>query len=1328
MDGEKKSFNIKHLSILTLALVILLFSLVGATLSRYVSESNATFTDGDIIYDHLDFTVNSVFEVRNQTELFAAINQGYSFIRLSDDIENPLIVTQKAETLDADLILDLNGIEIQRNGYEPILNIKSGVRLTVVDTSEEGTGGLYNPVGSVFNINGGTLTIATGHFESGPRYSEYFSYNTEVVSTSQDAKKTIVELDPEQVIFHSRSSGGGYEVSATITEAPIIKSYPQYEGDIVYTHGNLYFDKEYTGGDLTIPVDTYCYYRTSKDVIDEGQERLGLSCNWYYTYWVDQGYNYLCAGEAELADFGLTVDDAIEIAIYGYENVIKHASTINETKDYYAAIQMSSGSLEVQNGSFYCYFGLPNTACVNSTGGTINVVNGQFSSRIPNANSTKQNGNLATNDNTLMEKEDDTLAFGQVYFDRYRWNVAEPNGALAMAGEAYCILNKGNATLKIDNGEFYSSNNNNAHMNGGSLNVGGGSFTKQQNIKISASVPTAINDKTACIYMEQGTMNIGAAKYVIDGQFNTGIHMVNGELSVDDGDIYITGDGTVGILMTDGVLAIDFADFDIEGDNSKGIQIANGTLNIEDGDFEVIGENAKGIEMKNGNLTVTDGVFTLTGSACLGIQMTDGELDVFGATLSLTGESSHGIEMANGALYIEGGTFTLNGDSSRGIVMNNGQFDLYTSNLTLNGFGAMGIYSTVTGVGKFNITDTNLTLGDLAEITTNGTGRQVGIYAANGQVKLDSTDPTNNPCTINITSDSSTGIYALDGGSVLSTGYQYRLTKDNSTGIYSSGGSVQMTGGNITLDGNLNCHGIYAISVGDVGFHISLDGADVSVGAGKPLKAANTTYRACTGVTLMTDGDESDISSVSLTNANITCHEVGASLCGGKLDFYGTGSIKTSYASAVAVADGDITFAEGSNYTIVSNNTRTDSPTNSYTIQLPLLIDAVTDNRYVDYQNTDGIYVSGGNFVSEGVTNITHTGLQNVYDQATYYYNTLEVTSYAVRVVGGNVTITKATIENKAGGGVCCSSIEGGSGSDASNGNIFLGTEGGSDSDISVLASGQEYYNTAYDPIGYFSGLGGWQCKRSITGGHAIELNGGNITVYNGNYVAYYGNGIAANGRGTIDVYGGNFDGKMTYKDTNSAANGYRDTFFVGKSGPGAYYGLKVIGGAVVNIYGGIFNGGNGGAFVTGIDTFNSAYDYRSSSGNQAQVYVYAGVFGDGSNFDAFNVYDYSYVVFGASGEIAGNTANDYVSTIVMNGSSASIATNPLTNGNGEASCRRSSTVNIYYGRYNKIHNSNATIGLYNEKLGYVEYSMINSTTLNDKQNNVAVFHPTTID
>ena len=373
-----KERKIKSFIPIIMAFIISVTSIIVPSVSRYVGEVSASFEGSQDI----NYTVNSVFEVKTQEELFAAINQGYSYIQISKDVENPLIVTQKAETLDSDLILDLNGIEIQRNGSDPILNIGPGVRLTVTDTSEEQSGGLYNPIGSVFNITGGTLTIVTGNFESGPRYSEYYSYNTHIVADNNSIRRTIVLDELKTVSYYAKGS-----TTPTTKQAPIIKSYPTAYGELTYTHGNLYFDvgvdlDTNSTSDISISADTYCYYRTNESDLSDTKVDAATA-DWYYTYYVDSEYNYVDEPDSE----------SILITIYGYENTIADAASKsvvtdhegNKTDERFAAIKMNAGELQVSDGDFFSYFGIDTTACVNASGGKISIREGNFSSRVPNA-------------------------------------------------------------------------------------------------------------------------------------------------------------------------------------------------------------------------------------------------------------------------------------------------------------------------------------------------------------------------------------------------------------------------------------------------------------------------------------------------------------------------------------------------------------------------------------------------------------------------------------------------------------------------------------------------------------------------------------------------------------------------------------------------------------------------------------------------------------------------------------------------------------------------------------------------------------------------------
>ncbi len=1106
---------------LILSLVVLGAQLISPTLSRYAQKIPIIY-EGE---EELDYTLNGVFIAHNQEELFSAVNQGYSYVQLSKTIRNPLIVTQDVRSLNTDLIIDLNGIEIQRNGHEPILNIEQGVRLTVVDTSAEQTGGLYNPIGSVFYIDEGTLTVSKGKFESGPRYSEYYSYNEKIVSSaSAFSNRTTVEDTARSVCFIQGSQ-------TTYITAPIINPYTTTVGEVVYTHGNIYFDNDLTRGNLTIRADTYCYYRTSQD--ESLLTNDPSTSDWRYTYYVTKDYEYYAATLSN----GENEDDYYQITIYGYEDVITESMNKQYVEDYYAAIKMKAGSLEILNGEFFSYFGTYKSACVNASGGNISVRKGVFSTRIPDA--------FTAVEDSVIVKEEDEEAFEETYFTNFDWaNTTFTEGAQARRGTGRSIINSGEAVVSIGTGKFYSSNNNIIDMQGGTLTIGGGEFTKRMTLPLGEPY-----DDGAAIFMQNGNLSVSNATYTVIGDLSTGIYMNNGKIDINN-------------------------------------------------------------------------------CSC----------DIFG-------ESAH------------------------------------------------GIYSTVMGDDNFVVNNTDFTLQD--------GNNQVGIYSKHGRVVLTSSTQAE----IYLSGSDGKGILVEEGGSVESSHYSYEIAGDRSYGIYSTGGSVEASGGTLQLDSNENCYGIYVSSTETSAINVSVEDAEIIVGYNSTNNKTSGTHRASVGVFLATNNSSN---AVNLTNTNISSYEIGVAVAGGHLNVYGEGIIETKKASAAAVASGSVTFMEDSSYVITSNATTLNSSSNTYNLTLPLLQkESESSDNYVindfEYQNTDGIYVMGGSFEALGEIDLTHNGLQN--DVSYTNYTGLEMTSFAVRVSNGHVTMQKGSITATQGGGIYCS-----------GGDITMGNELTQQEDITVTTTG-ETMGGSLDAIGtYISN--GWQTYKSVNGGHAVELHGGNIVIYNGTFEASYGNGVAAEGDGEIHIYGGTFNGWM---GTGSNA-------LSGKSGPAAFYGLKVIGGANVYIHDGTFDGGNGGAFITGIDEFISK---TNISGNMAYVYIYKGSFGhENTNLeDGFNVYDMATVIFGATDYSGQNiqTGNDspLLDDINIYAKSATIAANKITyNGSYERAY-----IEIYYGNYvegSLLYNegNGASILVYNTNLGHA--SVPSGNTYTNVNNSTEVFFTAT--
>jgi len=1119
---------------------------------------------------------------------------------------------------------------------------------------------------------------------------------------------------------------------------------------VLSTPNNLYFDHEYLAdedgdgvrdaNEFYIPVDTYCYYRTSEDAINGRLEMIELTCDWYYMYWVDLDFNYAFAELPADAD----VDQYIEIAIYGYENVIEDAAAISNQADYYAAIQMSKGTLEVQNGRFFSYFGVPTTACVNALGGEIDIVKGEFSSRIPNA-TIRVNPNVTTE--KIAEKHDDVDAFGDEYFEKYNWNetlytdgngAQKTLGALAMAGESYCILNSGSVEVSIGEGNFRSSNNNIVAMQNGTLFIGGGEFIKQSTIDVTRSD----DPKAAMVYMANGDLDIQNITAKASGVYNIGVRMISGTLEIDTAQFTIKGNNTYGVYSTvsgDDSFKLNNASFDlIEGQFQKGIYAENGRVQLS-GDanqsISLSGAYGYGIFVQNGGSVLSEGYdYSIGGGNSIGIYSTNGTVSVINGDITIGGNYSYGINSQTGDIALENGSIDITGGDSTGIYSQNATITMTNGDISITGANSNGIHSRTGGItfdngditlgsnyskgiysenATINITDGN--------VTVNG-GNSSGIYSETGAITFIDGNVTMKGATsdgihsetgaisftdgaVTLNGNSSNGIYSTNATITMQNG-TVSLTGTQSKGVYSTGGNITMTGGGITLDSNQTCYGIYAAS--DNAMSIILDDANVSVGYDANTARANT-VDATVGVFLETANKDNKI---TLINADVKSYEIGILLRGGSLDVKGTGQlaeIATKKASSIVVLDGNLTFDSSCNYNITSSTTRNNSTTNSYTVQLP-----TTKGADKAYANTDGVYVSGGNFESNGTTNITHTGLYNNTD-TWQVYTDIQMTSFAVRILGGSVLINKGAITNSVGGGLCCN-----------GGNVTLGNTDSTLTDIRITTTGKTNTGNLWNPIGAY-GDESWQRYRTRDGGNAVEINGGSLVAYNGTYRAEFGDGIVlkvpGGGSATVDIYGGDYYAGMTQAS---------------RSGPGACYGVKVYGSATINIYDGRFDGIGGGACVAGV------YDYEYRDGqriihydknNPANVYIYKGTFGSSTARDGFMIYDYANIIFGAGDEEYLqqyiDQGIDPIDLIDIESELAPFSVNWITY--NAPTNPKSSNIEVYYGNYDndcdyagwnksgaasqvQLYNFNPGLATYNYNGDYQE-------AVNNISNNTVVYY-----
>ena len=263
-----------------LSLAILSMLTVSLTLGRYTQEAESE----GIYSGDLNYIVSNQVEIESVDEFFTAIENGYNNIKIKDEVDNPLVISGGISDVNSDLVIDLNGHEIQRNNREPLLNVTQGVKLTIIDTSEKQTGSFYNPVGSVLRISGGSLTVSAGEFESGPRSgegihkSEYYDASSNSTSKGATIKK---EYSVDTLYIDENTTIGNASMPV------IIPSVTNVDGVNRSVNGNMYFSEGYNSNTY-IPADTYLYFTLEDPTVENATIAVEGSAKYYYTYYLNR--------------------------------------------------------------------------------------------------------------------------------------------------------------------------------------------------------------------------------------------------------------------------------------------------------------------------------------------------------------------------------------------------------------------------------------------------------------------------------------------------------------------------------------------------------------------------------------------------------------------------------------------------------------------------------------------------------------------------------------------------------------------------------------------------------------------------------------------------------------------------------------------------------------------------------------------------------------------------------------------------------------------------------------------------------------------------------
>ncbi len=1223
-----------------LSLAILSMLTVSLTLGRYTQEAESE----GIYSGDLNYIVSNQVEIESVDEFFTAIENGYNNIKIKDEVDNPLVISGGISDVNSDLVIDLNGHEIQRNNREPLLNVTQGVKLTIIDTSEEQTGSFYNPVGSVLRISGGSLTVSAGEFESGPRSGEEGAHLSEYYSSVSNSTPKGATIDLLHTVSELYFDDENYYTDVSMPV--ILPAVETLDNGKRAVNGNMYFKEKYNDN---IPADTYLYFTLDDSTVENATIAAEGSADYFYTY-------YLNRGTFDYAQRQEPLDSTVQIKVYVYNDVKSEAAT---TEKPFSAIEMESGNLFVRGGTYRSYFGERDTYCVNASGGYMAIEAGKFYAY---GRGVCVQCDYAADVN--IEEQYLRVSSGDFY--------SEAGDTIGVSGGRMVVSD----ASFVKNAADFALTSNTRNANGSAIRVSGGSLTVSATSEIHFSLygsgmsGITAEGENASVSVRNVTMDFYSEKLGIEGQddpsdaagilYNTGIYAVGGGSVVCDGNtsfnvigsyssgIYSEGGSEGGSINLNGDTfrcTVEMAE-DGEADkilSSTAISTFGGNINFNVREATV-SSNGLGIKVRGGNIRFshteqeTINITTTRGTA---IYVDDGEVSVDKDSIvnitskidpscswvvdtsgGSTGIKDTNVNINNG-VYINGGSLVSEGQitvqhtgvenesSGSGLIDSkiksyavrvDGQLSSQTSTFDAN---KLSIEVSDHGGGLY-VKDGSITL-DTAEIDAQGFG-----IAMRGE----SGDNVTINTTLTLTSSGTTGIYITGGSltlngettvnSTIDAGYTFcegnDLPKNSYDGVFVENGSLTANSTFTVNFSGLSNDQNETFSSMVKSYAVRVDGSGAqgsSAQSGASFKATNLNLF----VNATADGGGLYVNqgTITLDTAVIDSQSYGIALRGesdtDSVTISKALTVKSARTTGIYITGGSLTLNEDSVANITSS-----------------ISEAYGFNNTSATKSYDGVFVEGGSLYANGEFNVTHKGIDNLSDtnNATYKIVGQQIRSYAVRVKETTdqkptVNILKGNITNSIGGGVY-----------VSGGSVALGnTANTADSDLQVETKGTALFNTSYTDVGADS----WWYYLNKQGGHAIEVQGGSLTVNSGTYTAAQGNGIFVRNTDSsavsnqVTINGGFFYGYNT--GYNLGENGRR-------VGPGASAGLYVMGHSLtVTINGGTF--GNKG------NVSNSAASFFGTPGvKRAQVYIKGGNF-YGSKSDVMSVFRYVDFVFEAT-------------------------------------------------------------------------------------------------